>query len=84
MSVNDGGPAFPVPSEQRYQDPIHGVIRPSDIYGPSPSGMSLRDYFAGKVLGEASHDLTEPDAIAARAYMIADAMLAKRAKAEGR
>lgn len=46
MSEKDGGPAFPQANEQRYNDPILGVIRPSDIYGDAPAGMSLRDYFA--------------------------------------
>ena len=37
--------------------------------------MTLRDYFAGHVLGLASHDLADPDEIAARAYAVADAMI---------
>lgn len=42
--------------------------------------MTLRDYFAAQVIGMASHDLTEPEAIARRAYAVADALLAARVK----
>ena len=47
MATNDGGPVYPQTNEQRYADPVHGAIRPSDIYGPAHPGMSLRDWFAG-------------------------------------
>jgi hypothetical protein len=47
--------------------------------------MTLRDYFAAKVIaGFASQETTLPDAtLARRAYALADAMLAARAKTEG-
>lgn len=87
MSENDGGPAFPVQSEQRYNDPIHGVIRPSDMYGETPHGMSLRDYFAGRALTGIIASHTGPElplpttAIASQcAYDFADAMLEARQK----
>lgn len=48
--TTDGGPAFPQTNEQRYSDPVHGVIRQSDINGPAEAGMSLRDYFAAKAM----------------------------------
>ena len=65
--IDDGDPAFPVPWEQR------------------ANGMSLRDWFAGQAL--AGVMATEPpntrhafdaDAVAVRAYFLADAMLAAR------
>lgn len=59
---------------------------------PAKAGMSLRDYFAGQALPKAiEHELAlrattivpppfRYDAIAKAAYVIADAMLAERAK----
>jgi hypothetical protein len=64
MAINDGGPAFPIENGNW------------NISG----GMSLRDYFAGQALDLASHDLTEPDHVAERAYRIADAMIVQREK----
>jgi hypothetical protein len=60
----DGGPAFPQ----------------SEAWGskyPVPEGMSLRDYFAGRVLEEAL-ERYEPRQAAAWAYRVADAMLEAR------
>jgi hypothetical protein len=90
---NDGGPVFPQTHEQRYLDPVHGVIRPKDIYGDAHPGMSLRDYFAGQSLGESCGVVAamadypraakeEAERIAQAAYLIADAMLAERSKSE--
>ena len=67
---NDGGPAFPV--------------HPSEQSGGHP-GMSLRDWFAGQAMAvmTASPDYSKGpcnEAIAIRAYCIADAMLAEREK----
>lgn len=79
--AQDGGPAFPQAHEQRYNDPVHGVIRPSDIYGEAHPGMSLRDYFAGQyVIGfMAGRDgIAEPRVVAREAYIIAEAMLSAR------
>ena len=84
MSKDNGGDAFPSP----------GVVIDYDknehqqgAYG----GMSLRDYFAAKVIHvaaeahhegrcESDHELGHHEAIAAYAYAMADAMLAERAK----
>ena len=71
--INDGGPAFPV-SLPGWGD--NGA-----------SGMTLRDYFAAKALpaitaGGTTGWAGKSDAttLAERAYAIADAMLAERAK----
>lgn len=78
MTVVDGGPAFPQTNEQRYADPIHGVIRPSDIYGEAPRGMSLRDYFAAAALPSVLSASESFVAAAVGAYQVADCMLAQR------
>lgn len=63
--IDDGGPAFPVPE---------GAL--SNV----EPGMSLRDYFAAAVVSPMLMQAygTTPDALAMRAYEIADAMLAAR------
>lgn len=83
MATNDGGPAFPT---QHFENSAGEVV----IY--ASEGMSLRDFFAAKAMAGL---LTDNDAlaiiegdeataqIAARAYAIADSMLAARDKAEG-
>lgn len=69
MSKNNGGPAFPI------------NILGETIKGQE--GMTLRDYFAAKAMQafytnyENSSDAKEASA---RAYVIADAMLAEREK----
>lgn len=65
---NDGGPAFPIV-------PYH-------------HGLMIRDYFAGQALTAmtAAPDYSKGPcnaAMAERAYIIADAMLAERAKTKG-
>jgi hypothetical protein len=82
--TNDGGPAFPSTEHHpSYDIPMHF------------HGMALRDYFAGQALTSVIRAFDEgrypPDGtggsrngIAAGAYSIADAMLAHRAKAEGK
>jgi hypothetical protein len=83
MSMNDGGPAFPV-SWTEMDGPI----------GPGPQtvaipGMSLRDWFAGNAMnrlltvgGEAYiQDVPTGDLkfiMARKAYEMADAMIAER------
>ena len=73
MSINDGGPAFPVPAEDR---------GPGNIKIAQEPGMSLRDYFAAKAM---QGFLTrwvhrgDQDELARLAYFYADAMLAARA-----
>ena len=65
----DGGPAFPVPT---------------DDYAPGRSGMSLRDWFAGQALMGWVSDPEiggfDQDKIAAACYELADAFLAEREK----
>jgi hypothetical protein len=77
--MNDGGPAFPISHFG-----VHG-----------PTGMSLRDWFAGGVFHAAmgtAHGLGDMDAgmrhdllgqVAALSYEAADAMLAARAAKKG-
>ena len=69
IARNDGGPAYPVPSDQY----------------PEFNGMTLRDYFAGQALAQIIGSLVDwPDekseitAHAEVAYMYSDAMLAAR------
>lgn len=75
--MNDGGPAFPWASDER------------SLSGQSGSGMTLRDYFAGKAIGLFAiekEDLQKLNAgirpdhkIAAKfCYDLADAMIAER------
>lgn len=74
MSDKNGGPAFP---------------NESHLYSEQRLGMSLRDYFAAKVVAAAisggmadgAHlDRSAIKLAAAAAYVAADAMLAERAK----
>lgn len=47
-------------------------------------GMTLRDWFAGQALAEFTREIWsehKPEDVAARCYMIADAMIAERAEA---
>ena len=79
MSGQSGGPAFP----GHYWCSIACRLE-------SSGGMTLRDYFAGQALHDAARIAAERmniasgnsfhEGIARCAYMIADAMLAKRAK----
>lgn len=65
--VNDGGPAFP----QGHMDGPH----------VDPSGISVRDYFAGQALAGYLSDsnLNEMyESLAERCYKMADAMIAAR------
>lgn len=76
----DGGPAFPE---------AIAVSAAGDEY-IGPSGMTLRDWFAGQALvgmlaATGSYGMGNgPDENAERAYEHADAMLAFRAKSEAR
>ena len=45
------------------------------------TGMTLRDYFAGQVIGQL--EAFSPDGAAALAYRVADAMIAEREKGAG-
>lgn len=78
MAIDEGGPAFP--------DPIRAHSR------TSPTGMSLRDYYAAKAMQaifanweavcaisqEAGSDAGLNHRVARRAYEIADAMIEAR------
>ncbi len=82
-------PAFPQQTHEELRD---GVCSITD---PKLPGMTLRDYFAAKLIsdtvwertrkaqdGRACFDLSEVPVLAAKdAYMIADAMLSARGKA---
>lgn len=80
---DDGGPAFPRP---------HSSCVQCDACVESQQGLSLRDYFAAQALPEAIRNecdiraaMINPqgfryDEVAKAAYVIADAMLAERAK----
>ena len=67
---NDGGPAYPVNSDN------HAPI--------ASTGMTLRDYFAAKAMNgmlsavPLSDNWPEPDDLSVRAYKYADAMLKAR------
>ena len=69
---NDGGPAFPVPMIP-WQDGFINV---------ECTGMSLRDWFAGKALEGQAHRFDHPhnhrELLAKDCYEIADAMLQAR------
>lgn len=74
MSAIDNPPAFPRTGE--------GFGNHS--YAP---GMTLRDYFAGQALAQATREIWEKhkyEDVARRSYGIADAMLAERAKETGK
>lgn len=66
MSINDT-PVFP---------------RPATPIKPAEDGVTLRDYFAARILaamvGHIDAELTPPEPVAALAYRYADAMLAHR------
>lgn len=67
----DGCPAFPAVFMVKTES---GTLR--DVVVP---GMSLRDWFAGQALPIAGNGSSRTaDAIAKRAYYIADAMIAER------
>jgi hypothetical protein len=68
MNEDTGGPAFPIRSSE------------SRLY----TGMTLRDYFAAKVMqafiGSANLNVFDDAAVARAAYTVADAMLSQRGK----
>lgn len=74
MTIKDGGPAFPV------------VFWDKDAMKFLNDGMSLRDYFAAKVIQGmvADPNVTNMklfiEVAPIQAYKVADAMLAERAK----
>jgi len=83
--INDGGPAFPViPSEYEVEKSFN-MWKVSASDDELPTGMSLRDHFAGQALtGMLAHKdafLNTEVVVARWAYRFADAMIAERAKA---
>ena len=84
MDKNDGGSAFPQVESQQVgsQGEYH-----TEVY--SAGGMSLRDYFAAKIMATFLHGAVLPpgfdaseqiDFTAGRAYECADALLRARLK----
>jgi hypothetical protein len=77
-TTKDGGQAFPVPA---------GNWSGGESWS-SDNGMTLRDYFAGQAIAGSIARVAGPEwekaagVVATHAYLIADAMLAARAKAE--
>lgn len=72
MTSRDGGPAFPTHDADPGTDPRSQILS---------GGMTLRDWFAGQALNQASREIWaehKPEDVAARCYMLADAMLAAR------
>ncbi len=72
MSKNDGGPAFPVPKSG----------------GVMPTGMTLRQYYAGQALAgldlaRVAHDLDWQRSVAWDCFSVADAMIAEGEKDDG-
>lgn len=82
MSDNDGGPAFPT-GTQVSQNNTTGE---TTICQYLSDGMTLRDYFAAKVMNSQLNQQTRPyadydfDNAAIRSYEMADAMLKVRNK----
>ena len=70
MAKDDGGSAFPHDNQELGS--VHRIAQP---------GMSLRDYFAGQALAAiATNPRLGSKDLAGGAYLIADAMLAERAR----
>lgn len=91
MSKNNGGPAFPGEFvEQRYVERSGGVCSKGyEDFTVKTPGMTLRDYFAAKVLPAVYADYCDSAqkigfdeqwqvGVALDAYAMADAMLAAR------
>ena len=72
MKTDDGGPAFPHPTEGFYNDPEKGIG--FNVY----TGMTLRDYFAGQALAGLLANSRNDHVMAIDAYELADEMLAAR------
>lgn len=79
QKLPDGGPAFPHPTEGFYDNPEQGVGFNYFI------GMSLRDYFAAKIVSGLCGNLEfiadaeiSNEQLALRSYALADEMLKAR------
>lgn len=81
---NDGGSAFPIQSLR--QDGGQCGESDFDFSEKGQSGMTLRDWFAGKamqgILAGWNHPTCEfdADAVSVRAGVVADAMISERSK----
>jgi hypothetical protein len=76
MADTTGGPAFPAPDLGQQDYGQRGAY----------PGMTLRDYFAAKVLAMLMHPDAKdynPEETARRAYLFADAMLKAREAGNG-
>lgn len=74
-TINDGGPAFPVP------DNAVAGLRPGPFGAPGSPGMRLRDYFAAHSFAaelQIQGDVVNIHQAAVFAYQCADALLAAR------
>ncbi len=84
MTEPNGGPAFPRPMTPGGSTMTPGVGGSSWSAQMGHPGMTLRDWFAGQALAVFIQNTTlnplNADLYAAKAYEIADAMLAERAK----
>lgn len=77
--ISDGGPAFPVECRWEGADVVQGVQ--TGNHTGWATGMSLRDYFAAKVLPayfSDGHGHDQQDRAAKWAYEVADQMLKAR------
>jgi len=71
---DDGGPAFPTV-------PHYTAIGAEQHFYAGHYGMSLRDYFAGQLIaGGVINDYGNYEDFAKAAYLVADALIAERAK----
>lgn len=69
--INDGGPAFPQNASSWHSE---------DCNHPVPTGMSLRDFFAGMAMLGCQWSIPiNCEETARMCYLIADAMLSQRA-----
>lgn len=91
MSKDNSGPAFPSQIRNDGKDSLSGFTHEEIPAGTTSNygGMSLRDYFAAKAMqaaitGISNMSLEDAERACLRtshlAYVIADAMLAERAK----
>lgn len=67
-TINNGGPAFPIPLHPGQTYTAHSLC----------DGMTLRDYFAAKAMQSLVSDKLLSDVVAKWSYEMADAMLRAR------
>lgn len=86
VEIGDGGPAFPSPGSVPCGMPVsvswHSLTNVTTVPAVHHPGMSLRDWFAGQIMVARAgmYSSLTADLGARMAYMLADAMLAARAK----